>query len=794
MSDDKNWTWAAFGKHPATKDYFRLGEESPFVTGLFGWVENGYQLLTAKISSAPEFCSWRFWACEAGTNAFVCGVAKVSSDSLGRPYPLAIVGCGHLSAWQNNWDLIPFSCEKTWRQIEHIAANLFADFNKLKEQIHTIRPPDARWAELGAKRTGLNCLGSPNDPYASFLSFRDLKKTAVAHAEKPVLFASLDRGACSDKILNVSLWHMIFKETARAFPNAVFIGGTLEKSYLTIFRRPMKPSDFVQLWSASSTASGEPMIGSELSVDISKLGVQPISTEKPGGSDVRYDPTFDELQTEIDKLSSPAVAGTINWEKVCRFATDILMNKSKDLLVAGYLAVGLTYTRRSDGFAVGLKIYRELLERFWDDLYPQKVRMRGRTRAIEWWLEKSEIALTQSREISFPPPQVAIIRENLDHIEGFLRERLEGSPSLSPLKEYFNRVVTDAEESVEEPASAPIQHEKPEETPPPPPEPSHQAPPIPAAQRTIASRHETGTTLEGALMGTSEALYQLWQQDMSNPQAYRLSRSTAWYAINELPPSSNGQTRISSPSVQDRNLLLNLRNNGDPEALLKAAETRLSQYIFWLDINRLVAEALARLGGRYEKAHAAVCEETAFLIHRLPGLEELTFSDGTPFANPDTRQWLGGISFQRADHTMCSDTTSDPAGNETVEVSIESAIREMRNQVGRGKLIEAMETVQLKLRGCASHRDRIMWRLALSRMLIDIGRQKLALPQLEQILKDIEKFRLEEYDPEMAMNAYKLAWVAFDNQTDPGFKERAREILHHIGRVDIPEMVRISKE
>jgi len=241
-------------------------------------------------------------------------------------------------------------------------------------------------------------------------------------------------------------------------------------------------------------------------------------------------------------------------------------------------------------------------------------------------------------------------------------------------------------------------------------------------------------------------------------------------------------------------LLLNLRNNGDPEALLKAAETRLSQYIFWLDINRLVAEALARLGGRYEKAHAAVCEETAFLIHRLSGLEELTFSDGTPFANPDTRQWLGGISFQRADHTLCSDTASDPASNETVEVSIESAIKEMRNQVGRGKLIEAMETVQLKLRGCASHRDRIMWRLALSRMLIDIGRQKLALPQLEQILKDIEKFCLEEYDPEMAMNAYKLAWVAFDNQTDPVFKERAREILHHIGRVDIPEMVRISKE
>jgi len=173
-------------------------------------------------------------------------------------------------------------------------------------------------------------------------------------------------------------------------PNAVFMGGTLEKAYLALFRRPLKATDFTQLWSVSSAGGGKNMIGTEFSMDISELGRHPISVDKPAGVDIRYDPAFDELQTEVDKLSSPAAAGSVNWEKVCRFASEILMNRSKDLVAAGYLAVSLIYRRRNDGFAMGLNLYLDLLEHFWEELYPSKLRARGRIRAIEWWAEKTE--------------------------------------------------------------------------------------------------------------------------------------------------------------------------------------------------------------------------------------------------------------------------------------------------------------------------------------------------------------------------------------------------------------------
>ncbi|RLC09618.1 MAG: hypothetical protein DRI57_21815 [Deltaproteobacteria bacterium] len=75
--------------------------------------------------------------------------------------------------------------------------------------------------------------------------------------------------------------------------------------------------------------------------------------------DMRYDPEFEKLQSEIGKLSSPT--GATNWEKVSRLAAGILEEKSKDLLVASYLAVARIHTDGADGLAPGLTIFRYCL-------------------------------------------------------------------------------------------------------------------------------------------------------------------------------------------------------------------------------------------------------------------------------------------------------------------------------------------------------------------------------------------------------------------------------------------------
>jgi type VI secretion system protein VasJ len=794
IDNGRKWQWAAFGKHPTAKDFFRLGEKTPFFDGLFRWVEDGYQLLTAKENSLPDFCSWRFWAREAGKGTLVCGVIRVSSDSFGRPYPLVITGSGLLDSWQDNRDLLPFACEKTWGQIEYLASNLFPDLKRLEEEIRTIRPPDTDWQGLRAKRKALNEIGSRHDPYASFPDLGELRKLAAANGEKGEVFVSLDRGPCNDKIMRVSLWHLLFSESSAEVPNALFMGGTLEKAYLALFRRPLKSADFTRLWSVSAAGLWKNLIGTEHSMDLSELGTQPISSDKPAGRDIRYEPSFDELQTEVDKLSSPSLAGSVNWDRVCRLASDILISKSKDLLVTSYLAVALIHTRGSDGFALGLKILSDLVERFWADLYPPRIRMRGRVRAVEWWLEKAETALRQAKEISFPADQIVRIRENLNRLDIFLGEHLENSPPLNPVREYFQS-LSPAEEEIPSTDALVGPVPKDDDGAPTGGENTSSEQPEPGGPiRVISSRQEADAVLGDGLQRIREASFFLWQQDPADPQVYRLTRKAAWHNVEELPPSTEGRTRILPPTPLEKNLLFDLRNTGDAEALLKAVEARLTQYIFWIDLNRLAAEALSRLGSRYERAQTAVCQETAFLLHRLPGIEDLSFSDGTPFATPETRQWLQGIVFRKDPPGIDAAASSSPGGTSDMESAIERGIDEMLTLVRRGKLIEAMEAGQRRLRDGGSRREVLLWRLALARMFVGVGKTKLALPYLEQVLEDIESHRLEEYDPSLALRGFRLAWLAFDTQVEKRFKEQATAILHRIGRLDMAEMVRLAKE
>ncbi len=248
----QTWRFAAEGKHPVAKDFIRLGETGPFAEGFAGWVEGGYTALTSKAGPSPEFCSWRFWTKGAGKDSLTCGVIRENSDSVGRPYPFFIIGSGPLRDWEEHWDLLPFACENTWCQLEYLATHRFDDVKKLEAELANIRPPSGAWKAHEQKRRSLNEIGSPLDPYASFLDLDKLKKQAAGLADQTELFVSLERGAHVDKILQISLWHHLFRESLKAAPNALFLGGTLEKAWLAAFKRSLSAPDFVQLWSVSS--------------------------------------------------------------------------------------------------------------------------------------------------------------------------------------------------------------------------------------------------------------------------------------------------------------------------------------------------------------------------------------------------------------------------------------------------------------------------------------------------------------------------------------------------------------
>ena len=86
-----------------------------------------------------------------------------------------------------------------------------------------------------------------------------------------------------------------------------------------------------------------------------------------------------------------------------------------------------------------------------------------------------------------------------------------------------------------------------------------------------------------------------------------------------------------------------------------------------------------------------------------------------------------------------------------------------------------------------------MWRLALCRMLIGSKRTDMALPHLDLILKDVEAYRLENWDPRLALDGLKVVWNGYNKQTDKALKQNAEAILSRIAELDPVEALKICQ-
>ena len=107
LKSSAGWKWTAFGKHPVAGDYFYAGADDPFFQAFSGWVENGYRQISTERKNATDLYSWRFWAKGAQKDTLVYGVGRDSFDTIGRPYPLVIMGTGTLADWHRNWEILP---------------------------------------------------------------------------------------------------------------------------------------------------------------------------------------------------------------------------------------------------------------------------------------------------------------------------------------------------------------------------------------------------------------------------------------------------------------------------------------------------------------------------------------------------------------------------------------------------------------------------------------------------------------------------------------------------------------
>jgi len=516
---------------------------------------------------------------------------------------------------------------------------------------------------------------------------------------------------------------------------------------------------------------------------LAALGKKPVSPDAPAGADASYEPEYESLQREIDKLSMVSEAGeTPDWPLAASLAATILGKKSKDLKVAAYLAEALTRTGRLDGMAQGVHVMRDMVETYWDSLFPPKKRMRGRINAINWWLDKAKAFFASYEPDPLPLETISALKDDLDALDKSLAEKSDDAPPLFSLIESVGRLPVQAPEPA--PADDPAQ--------------SGQVSPAAAqtpgaATPTAASADPAGSAdqareqLKSGLDMLFSASYALFKEDPKAPAPYRLVRLAAWLTLAAAPPAKNGKTMIPPPPPEVGAALEQALSAKNYQAAIENAESHVHEYLFWLDLSRISARGLRGLGEEYQTALDALETETALFVRRLPGLENLAFSDGTPFADEKTKLWIAGLGRSAGGDSGQPGDKSGPEGSE-----VEGAMDKARELAGKNQAVSAVVLLQDKLGSAKSGRLRLQWRIGLAEILMASGSPESARPIIEQILSDLDEHKLDDFDPDLALSGLLTARQALAAAGDEAAKARGREVLSRIMRLNPAEGLRLS--
>lgn len=487
----------------------------------------------------------------------------------------------------------------------------------------------------------------------------------------------------------------------------------------------------------------------------------PIPGDKPAGTDVTFDPDFERVKGEIDKLTGLAGAQP-SWREVIETGERLLATKAKDMRLAAWVAVSKMHLSGWLGFAEGLSVYHALIKDFWEAMFPELKRARGRANLHSWLGDQVAAYFDGKDPTAAEADAVKACDELLTEIDSMLGDKL-GDLYAGPGK--LRNLMRDKVRAL--PVVAP--------PPPPAPPPVSQAapsaprreaaappPPAAAAAAPVAAPVAVSAPVMGgdpiqvadACSNTlMEVAVALRAQNPAAPLAYRFLRIGMWMGLEVPPQTEDGHaTVLRAPEDDERRALEGMVAAGNWLGLLNAAEEAAQNRYFWLDLHRFSAQALDRLGPHFIAAREMLGKEVVAQLLKFPTLVDLTFSDGTPFADAGTRSWLEEEAKKWGVGGGGGGASAATAEDEELAARMESA----KELVASGKVSDALALASALAARGADARARFRGQLAVARMASEAGKAEIARPLLEALTRDIDRHRLEAWEPSACADVYAL--------------------------------------
>ncbi len=524
--------------------------------------------------------------------------------------------------------------------------------------------------------------------------------------------------------------------------------------------------------------------------ELLELITTPIPGESPMGENVNYDGDFDALKSEMGKL------GGIDLDLVQEKATTILKEKSKDIRVMCFLAYAVLREEKWGHLADIFEGMTKLASEQWDAVHPQRVR--AKQLGLKWLSEDrfSDLA-KEKKPAEGDYEDVNRLVESLTALRPILDEKFpDGAPFPSTL--FKNAQAW-------EKSTKPKPQEQPSEAP------SSQSAAsggasgpaqsggAPAAQAPSGSGgpEPMDTPKQAQTIARRPARF-LQEKEPQKIMGFRLMRSLRWDIFGNLPPAQDGKTQLPAPNPQQRSFFENTLNQGDWKTLHEKAEEVFcggSNHL-WLDLQRYSATACKEMGKLYEPIQNMIIFELGFLLKRLPGLENLSFSDGSGFCDGVTSTWITEEVLPAFSGDGESSGGSGGGGSDPLE----DERKEINGLVAGGNIQQALAVAQNGIRNSASEEDNFRRSILLGQVLMKAKQPDIALSIFESLDEKVGTYQLDKWNPDLATEAWsgliqaiKVARASKPQNVQVVLTEKHNTILKRISQVNPMKAFELSK-
>lgn len=425
------------------------------------------------------------------------------------------------------------------------------------------------------------------------------------------------------------------------------------------------------------------------------------------------DPLWEKTETELVKLGSLAHS-EVSLDAVALDCLTLLETRTKDMRVLVQLVRCLQHPATTASWSAALVLMDDWLSAWWTRAWPASPAQKQRLMVqMVRRFENSHSRLCE-RATGSEIEEVMVLIQALARTWGALMPEQDGlfDGLLITLQRAARQLQEQNQDSAERPSS--------------PESPASATSPEPVVRHDHMALNIDDADERAWQQTLLKVADRLTEQHPGEAVGYRLRRYAIWHTITSTPVVSRGnRTPLAAVSLDRVSEYESALSCADI-TLWRQTETSLTLSPYWFDGHWLSAQ-MALLKGLTPVAEA-IREELQHLLHRLPALRTLTFSDDTPFLSSRCEQWLRAAATERGE--ACGD--------------VNTAIGACREEQG---LNAALALLEDNIRSQSEPREAFYAGLMLAELLDAEGMVNLAEMHYRQLWQQAQRLSLEQWEP-----------------------------------------------